>query len=82
MRRSWRAALSAWEDFRAVPRELIDAGEDVVVGLTRVEGRGKESGLDVRADTATVWVFRAGKVVQLALYWNEADAFEAAGLTE
>jgi ketosteroid isomerase-like protein len=82
MRHSWRAALGAWEDFRAVPTEFIDAGGDVVVVLNRIEGRGKESGLDVRADTATVWVLKAGQVTHLALYWNTADALEAAGLSE
>ena len=81
MRRTWQAALSAWDDFRAEPDDFIDAGEHVVV-LTRAHARGKGSGVDVRADTATLWTIDAGKVVRLALYWNVAKAFEAAGLRE
>jgi len=82
MWRSWRSALSAWEDFRAEPIEFIDAGEDSVVVLNRIEGRGKGSGARVQADTATVWALEAGKVVGLALYWDIAKALEAAGLRE
>jgi ketosteroid isomerase-like protein len=82
MRRSWRSALSAWEDFRAEPIEFIDAGEDSVVVLNRIEGRGKGSGARVQADTATVWALEAGKVVGLALYWDIAKALEAAGLRD
>jgi ketosteroid isomerase-like protein len=80
MWRSWRSALSVWEDFRAEPTEFIDAGEDSVVMLTHVEGRGKGSGLAMQAETATVWTFDAGKVVGIALYWDTAKALEAAGL--
>jgi ketosteroid isomerase-like protein len=80
--RSWRSALSAWEDFRAAPIKFIDAGEDSIVVLTRIEGRGKGSGVAVEADTATLWMFDAGKVVGLALYWDTVKALEAAGLRE
>jgi ketosteroid isomerase-like protein len=81
MRRTWQATLSAWDEFRAEPDDFIDAGEHVVV-LTRAHARGKGSGADVRADTATLWTIDAGKVVRLALYWNAAKALEAAGLSE
>ena len=82
MRRTWQAALSAWEDFRAEPDEFIEVGGDVVVVLNRVHARGKGSGADVRADTATVWTLHANKVVSLALYWDADKALEAAGLRE
>jgi ketosteroid isomerase-like protein len=82
MSRSWRASLSAWNNFRAEPTEFIEAGEGVVVVLTHVQGSGKESGLDLQADTATVWTMKAGKVTRLALYWDTAQAFKAVGLTE
>jgi ketosteroid isomerase-like protein len=81
MRRTWLAALAAWDDFRAEPGDFIEAGDKVVV-LTRAIGRGKGSGLEVEADTATVWTLDdAGKIVRLALYWNAATAFEVTGLT-
>jgi ketosteroid isomerase-like protein len=79
MQRAWRAALSAWEKLRAEPSDFIDGG-DRVVALTRVWARGKGSGIDVSADTATVWTIDAGRVVRLALYWDPEKAFEAAEL--
>jgi ketosteroid isomerase-like protein len=79
MRRTWQQTLAAWDDFRAEPEDFIDAGDHVVV-LTRATARGKGSGVDVRADTATVWTIREGKVTHLALYWNVPNAIEAAGL--
>jgi ketosteroid isomerase-like protein len=80
MARAWQAALRAWDDFVAVPGEVLDAGEHVVV-ITQVTGRGKNSGLEARATTATMWTFEAGKVVRLGLYWDSEKALEAAGLS-
>jgi ketosteroid isomerase-like protein len=81
MRRAWGESLGAWEDFRAEARDFISAGDQVVV-LTHATGRGTGSGLEVSADTATVWTLEEGKVVRLGLYWDVAKAFEAAGLEE
>jgi ketosteroid isomerase-like protein len=77
MWRTWRATLSAWDDFRALPIEYVDCGRNVLV-LNRIQGSGKESGAGVSADTATVWTVEAGRVVRLALYWDTAAAREAA----
>jgi ketosteroid isomerase-like protein len=81
MRRTWMAALGAWEDFRAEPSEFIEAGEQVVV-MTRAVGRGKGSGAEVSAETATVWTIEDGKIVRLALYWDRSKALEAVGLSQ
>jgi ketosteroid isomerase-like protein len=77
MWRTWRATLSAWVDFRALPTEYVDCGRNVLV-LNRIQGSGKESGAGVSADTATVWTVEAGRVVRLALYWDTVAAREAA----
>src|SRR3954468_15699513 len=81
MRDAWQGVLGAWDDFRAEPQKFIDAGEHVVV-LNHVHARGKGSGMEVDADTATLWTVDAGKVVSLGLYWDAAKALEAAGLSE
>ena len=81
MRRAWLSTLSAWDDFRAEPGRIFDAGEQVVV-LTHVRARGKGSGVETQATTATVWTIEAGKVARLALHWDTAKALEAAGLSE
>jgi ketosteroid isomerase-like protein len=79
MARAWRASLNAWEDFRAAPGEVFDAGEHVVV-ITHVTARGKSSGVETKASTATMWTLEGGKVVRLALYWDGSKAMRAAGL--
>jgi ketosteroid isomerase-like protein len=48
MRETWLATLAAWEDFRAVPSEVIDRGDNVLV-LNSISGRGRGSGADVSA---------------------------------
>jgi ketosteroid isomerase-like protein len=79
MRDVWLGALRAWDDFRAEPLEFIDAEPHVVV-LNHIHARGRGSGAEVSADTATVWTVEDGRVVRLALYWNTDLALEAAGL--
>jgi ketosteroid isomerase-like protein len=74
---TWRATLSAWTDFRSIPDEIADHGDKVLV-VNRIEGRGKESGADVSADTATLWTLRDGKVMRMALYWDVDAARRAA----
>ena len=75
---TWRATLSAWDGFRALPLEYLDCGRNVLV-INQIEGSGKESGAEVSAETATVWTVEDGRVVRLALYWDTAAARKAAG---
>jgi ketosteroid isomerase-like protein len=77
MAETWLATLAAWKDFRAVPDEVIDHGDNVLV-LNSISGRGRGSGADVTALTATVWSVEGGRVVRLALYWDTERAREAA----
>jgi ketosteroid isomerase-like protein len=77
MRRTWQTTLSAWDDFRAEADDFVDYGHNVLV-LNNIRARGKGSGAEVSAQTATVWTVEAGKVVRLALYWDTALAREAA----
>ena len=79
MARSWQESLAAWDDFRAEPTDFIETGPYVVVP-THVTARGKGSGVEVTADTATVWTFEGGKVVRLALHWDAAAGLAAVGL--
>jgi ketosteroid isomerase-like protein len=76
---TWSTALAAWDDFRSEPSRYIDVDDRLVVVLNRISGRGKVSGAEVVADTATVWTLDRGKVTRLALYWDTATALEAAG---
>ena len=78
MSETWRTSLGAWDGFRSIPTEFVDCGQNVLV-LNHIEGRGKESGVEVSAETASVFTFDAGKVVRLALHWDVDAARQAAG---
>ena len=73
MNETWRASLAAWEDFRVHPDELIDHGDRILV-INSVSGRGKGSGADVSAVTATLFTLEDGKVMGLGLYWDPERA--------
>ena len=70
-----------WAERRLELRETIDAG-DRVVALVHEYRRGKGSGVVVEADIALVYGFREGKVVRIVPYMSQADALQAAGLSE
>jgi len=70
-----------WDEHRWVPREVIDAGDQVVV-LQREYQRGKTSGVELVIDTATILDLRDGRVVRMQGYVNPADALDAVELRE
>jgi ketosteroid isomerase-like protein len=71
-----------WEhrSFDAV--EIIDAPPNAVIALGRMRGKGRASGVDVEANSVTVWTLRHGKVSQIKLYRTRAEALRAVGLAE
>jgi ketosteroid isomerase-like protein len=74
--------LDMFDDFRATPVEVIDAGEDKVIAVVRISGRAKLSGVETDLTYAELWTFRDGKVAWGRQYWTRAEALEAAGLRE
>jgi ketosteroid isomerase-like protein len=63
-------------------KEAFDAG-DKVLGLVRVSGRGKASGVEVEAYVWTVTTFRDGMPVEWTYFGDDrAAALEALGLSE
>ena len=81
-----RAYLQDWfdtfDDFRAEPVELIDAGEDQVVAVLRIMGRAKLSGVETDLTYAALYTIRDGKIARGREYWTKDQALEAAGLRE
>ena len=81
-----RAYLQDWldmfDDFKMEPAELIDAGEDRVIAVTRLSGRAKLSGVETDLTFAVLYTVRDGKVVRGREYWTKEQALEAAGLSE
>ncbi len=79
----------AWEDgptrgTNGTPQieEAILVDPDTVVVVTLIHARGRGSGVAVIAHGASVWMLRAGKVVQARLHQSNGDALEAVGLSE
>jgi ketosteroid isomerase-like protein len=80
-----RAFITEWiepfEDFNLTAEEFLDAGDRVVV-QTLQRARGKESGVPVTGHFWLVHRMQDGKVIELDLYDDKAEAHEAAGLSE
>jgi ketosteroid isomerase-like protein len=71
----------AWSDVRTHPQEFIDAGDAVVVPV-RVVNTGRTSSISVEARAAWVAELREGRVARMTVYQSQAEALEAAGLSE
>ena len=74
--------LDMFDDFRSELVELIDAGEDNVIAVTRISGRAKLSGVETDLTFAALYTIRDGKVARGREYWTKEQALEAAGLSE
>jgi ketosteroid isomerase-like protein len=81
--RDYFAAIDeAFENFRTEVLGLLDAGDDRVVAMTRVTGRGRGSGIPVDKHLGQVWTLRGEAVVRIDTYVNPPEALDAAGLRE
>ena len=81
MRRYLEGWLDAWDEFRIVPTEFRESGEDVFVAFA-MHGRGRGSGVEVRREGFQVWHFRDGRGARIEEYVDRAEALEAVGLSE
>jgi ketosteroid isomerase-like protein len=79
----WLGTLDDFmDDFRTEPVELIEAGEDQVIAVTRASGRAKLSGVETHLTYAALYTIRDGKIARGREYWTKEQAIEAAGLSE
>ena len=62
--------------------ELIDAGDDHVIGSTVLRARGETSGADVSDAYVFVYRLRGGLIVEGWEYRTKEEALEALGLLE
>ena len=79
----WRDFASAWEDYHIEADEFRELGDERVLVLTRVGGRGKTTGLDLtRMGTAgaNLWDLRDGKVMRYVSYFDRERALDDLGL--
>ncbi len=70
-----------WDEVRILGDEFRDLGDRVLV-LGRLEGRGKGSGVPVKASWGMISEFRDGKTSRIRTYLDHDEALRAAGLSE
>lgn len=72
--------LSGFErGMQYTPEELIDCG-DAVLARVMIRGVGRGSGVKLEQRVFQLYEVRGGKIVQLHVFWSEADSRHAAGL--
>jgi ketosteroid isomerase-like protein len=68
-----------WTDYRFEVKDLIDAGDKVVLLYHQV-GRSKESGVEVEERAGWVYTLRNGKIVRVEMFQDSETALRAAGV--
>jgi uncharacterized protein len=79
VRESWERWLEQWEEYGYEAERFVDCGDDVLV-VAREKGRGSTSGATVSARIYSLITLRDGKILRYREFYDEAAAFEAAGL--
>jgi ketosteroid isomerase-like protein len=81
IRRWWKEQLDVFPDFTVEVREVRDLGDVTVAVLhNRAHGAGSDTPAEETIWSAARW--RRGKVVWSRNFSTQAEAFEAAGLSE
>jgi ketosteroid isomerase-like protein len=62
--------------------QVIDAGNGRVVITSRQRATGKGSGVPVELQMGALWEVKGGRVIRIENFFDPADAFEVAGLSE
>jgi ketosteroid isomerase-like protein len=75
-----RSMHEALDDVHIEAREVIDAGDQVVV-LATFTARGRSSGAQRQHEDGYVWTVRDGKAVSFQWFNDPAKALEAVGLS-
>jgi ketosteroid isomerase-like protein len=82
MREFWDAYRTELEDFRFEPEDFRLLGDDCVVLLGHARFRGRASGVEVDSESGLVITLRDGKIIRSVDYMSQAEALEAAGVSD
>jgi ketosteroid isomerase-like protein len=74
--------LESFSEYKFEVERIIDCGGDEVLVKGSEVGRGVTSGAEVRTINHELLTFRDGMIVRIREFYNEANALEAAGLSE
>jgi ketosteroid isomerase-like protein len=78
----WADMQEAWEEWHVEAVEILEGRDDSVVVITRLDGRGKSSGVPVDLTVGIHYLIRNGELWRMRSYLDAADALKAAGLAE
>ena len=81
VREAFRDLYAALDWIKPEISEIRDL-EDRIVALGRLRIRGKESGIEAESSAGWVVDMRDGRAVRVSEYLDQAEALEAAGLSE
>jgi ketosteroid isomerase-like protein len=79
-RQVWDAWLEPFDDLRLEPEEVVDLGGVRLLVTMRAIGHGSGSGIEAAERGYTLFTFRRGKVLRQELFFDRAQAEQAAGL--
>jgi ketosteroid isomerase-like protein len=79
---AFRDWLSAWASWVVTATDFIDARDDRVLVLLDVRARSKTHGVEMPIEAASLLTIRDGMVTRIELFFDRAQAREAAGPTE
>ena len=71
-----------WEELQYEPGRFIALDDERILVLVKVSAIGRGSGVPVEILNAHEWTIRDGFLVRFKVYGNQAQALEAAGLSE
>ena len=81
-RRMLMEVYSETREMRFEPDELIDLGDDRLLVIGRMKGRGLSSGAPFETEWGNLWTISDGLVIRDQVLISHREALEAAGLSE
>ena len=81
VRRYMTRFLQAWESLTIAAKAFRERGDTVLVEVEQT-GVGQDSRVPVDTTYFQLWTFRGDRVIRLETILSEAEALEAAGLSE
>jgi ketosteroid isomerase-like protein len=69
-----------WAEWETVPERIFGVGDDQVVSIESVRGRGRGSGLETGGRYASIWTLASGRVTRVEVGLDPDEALKAVGL--
>ena len=82
MRELLEGYFDAWESLVWRPERLVEYGDQCIVMPFRATASGSTSGVQVETKATVIWTLRDQRIVRMQLFNSDAEAYEAAGLSE